>query len=55
MGLNKTTSKILVAEAGWENPGFLGVKEYPLSDFIGSDSFYYINLNKYLKSGIGLK
>ena len=54
IGIDEDNDKILIAEAGWNQPSFTGIHEYQLSPFKGSGK-KYINLNKYLKSNTGLK
>lgn len=54
VGIDEEKKKILIAEAGWNQPSFTGVHEYDLEPFKGSGK-KYINLNKYLKSNTGLK
>ena len=54
IGIDEDNDKILIAEAGWDQPSFTGIHEYQLSPFKGSGK-KYINLNKYLKSNTGLK
>lgn len=53
VGINQSTGKILIAEAGWNSPNFTGVHEYDLNSFIG-DGSYYVDVNSYLNKG-GLK
>lgn len=55
VGIDKTADTILIAEAGWNSPGFTGVHSYNLSEATGSVGYQYINLNNYLKSSTGLK
>lgn len=55
IGINEAEGKIMIAEAGWDSPSFLGIHEYDLSEAVGNSAFKYINLNKYLKSNTGLK
>ena len=55
IGIDKDNNKILIAEAGWDNPDFTGVHEYDLGEATGDTGYQYINLNKYLKTNMGLK
>ncbi len=54
VGIDQAKGKILIAEAGWNNPGVTGVHEYNLSDAMGSPNYKYINLNAHLKPNMGL-
>lgn len=55
IGIDKENDKIIIAEAGYAAPDFMGIHEYPYHEAVGDPSYKYVNLNKYLKSSTGLK
>ncbi len=48
VGIDKAANKIIIAESSWNNPEWMGVHEYKLSDATGSPTWKYINLNKHI-------